>query len=468
MEIIHIAAECFPMAKVGGLADVVGALPKFQDKNKRKTKVVMPFYNLAFIQKNEFKSIFEGKILLSDNNYEFRILTLKREKITRIFFVDIPELLFTEYVYSSNDLIRFLAFQIAVLEWIKSLKIKPEIIHVHDHHTGLIPFMMTQCDQFETLKNIPTIFTIHNAQYQGWFSHDKINLIPKFDVKKVGLLDWNGEINPMAVAIKCAWRITTVSPTYMEELKKSANGLESLLQHETKKCTGILNGIDVEVWNPETDEHLIKNYNKNSLLSGKKGNKTWLCKEYGLDANKPLIVFIGRFVHDKGCDLFAEVFKNYLDTLNASILVLGSGNPEIQDDLNNLNAIFKGKYQYVSGYNEPLSHIMYAGADFLLMPSRIEPCGLNQLYALRYGTIPIVCSVGGLKDTVVDYREANGFGICMPECTVEQMKNALFESIHLYEDKKKLNKIRNQIMKIDHSWSVSALEYEQLYQELKN
>lgn len=467
MAIIHVAAECFPVAKVGGLADVVGALPKYQNQKGKKTEVIMPFYNLPFTQKNKFKEIFEGEVPLNGKKYIFKVLELSKKSDFTIYFIDIPELLYTDYVYSSDDTVRFVAFQIAVLKWLVTWEIKPEIIHVHDHHTGLIPFMMTQSYQFEALKEIPTVFTIHNAQYQGWFSHDLIELIPKFDFAKVGLLDWNEEINPMATAIKCAWAVTTVSPSYMEELKISANGLEDLLKHEQAKCIGILNGIDTEVWNPETDEHLIKNYKIATVISGKKGNKDWICKEFGLDKSKPLVAFIGRFVHDKGCDLFAEVFKRYLHELDISVVILGSGDPNIQNDLTELNETFKGKYHYVSGYNEPLSHIIYAGADFLLMPSRIEPCGLNQMYSLRYGTIPIVNNVGGLKDTIIDYKTKNGFGLVMNECTVDEMVVAINQAITLYNDKVNFKKIRNQIMKIDHSWSVSAEEYNKLYKKLK-
>lgn len=468
MAIIHVAAECFPVAKVGGLADVVGALPKYQNQKGKKTEVIMPFYNLPFTQKNKFKEIFEGEIPISGKNYIFKVLTLSKKNDFTINFIDIPELLFTDYVYSSSDTLRFLAFQIAVLKWLVTWETKPEIIHVHDHHTGLIPFMMTQSYQFEALKEIPTVFTIHNAQYQGWFSHERIELIPKFDFAKVGLLDWNEEINPMATAIKCAWTVTTVSPTYMEELKQSANGLEDLLKHEQAKCVGILNGIDTEVWNPETDEHIVKNYKITTVVSGKKGNKDWICNEFGFDKSKPLIAFIGRFVHDKGCDLFAEVFKKYLNELDISVVILGSGDPKIQNDLTELNESLKGKYQYVSGYNEPLSHIIYAGADFLLMPSRVEPCGLNQMYSLRYGTIPIVNNVGGLKDTIVDYRIKNGFGIVMNACTENELFTAINEAVTLYKNEVSFKKIRNKIMKIDHSWSVSAEEYNKLYKKLKN
>ncbi len=468
MAIIHVAAECFPVAKVGGLADVVGALPKFQNKNNQKAEVIMPFYNLPFTQKNKFKEIYKGEVPINGTNYTFRVVNLSKKAEFTINFIDIPELLYTEYVYSQDDTIRFLAFQIAVLKWISSWENKPEIIHVHDHHTALIPFMMTQSYQFDALKNIPTVFTIHNAQYQGWFSHEKVSLIPKFDFSKVGLLDWNGEINPMATAIKCAWAVTTVSPSYMEELKHKANGLEDLLKHESGKCIGILNGIDTEVWNPETDEYLKKNYKRTNAISGKKANKNWLCEQYEFDKNKPLIAFIGRFVHDKGCDLFAELFTSYLKELDVSILILGSGDTKIQEDLTNLNAIFRDKYKYVAGYNEALSHVIYAGADFLLMPSRVEPCGLNQMYSLRYGTIPIVNNVGGLKDTIIDYRKPDGFGIVITESNVLEIKKALDEAVQLYDNQVLLKQIKNQIMKIDHSWLASAKEYQQLYKKLKN
>ncbi|WP_130736482.1 glycogen synthase [Flavobacterium sp. J27] len=467
MAIIHIASECFSIAKVGGLADVVGALPKYQNQNNQEAMVIMPFYNVPFTQNNQFTTVFDGEVPLYGKNYTFEILSLLDDIGFPIYFVAIPELLFTEYVYSQDDTLRFLAFQIAVLKWMITWENQPDIIHVHDHHTGLIPFMMTQSYQFESLKMIPTVFTIHNAQYQGWFSHDKVGLLPKFDFSKVGLLDWNGVINPMAAAIKCAWAVTTVSPSYMKELQIIANGLENLLAHEKNKCVGILNGIDVEVWNPETDAFLKKNYKKTNLVTGKKANKNWLCEQYNLDKDKPLIVFIGRFVHDKGCDLFGMLFSEFLLELNISVLILGSGDVAIQNELEGLNTVFSGKYKYVSGYNEALSHIMYAGADFLLMPSRVEPCGLNQMYALRYGTIPIVNKVGGLKDTVVDFKEHNGFGIVMNECTILEMKKAIVNASDIYANPILFKTTKNQIMKIDHSWLASAKEYQQLYKKLK-
>ncbi len=187
MEILHISAECYPIAKVGGLADVVGALPKYQNDRGVTSQVIMPFYDNDFTRKNNFSSIYESKLILGDTIFNFRILTLKNNNLGYdLFLVDIPELLFKEFVYSEEDTERFLAFQIAVLNWMLTWKEKPSTVHCHDHHTGLTAFMMTQCFKYEELSNIPAVLTIHNAQYQGWFSHDKVGLIPAFNFDNVG------------------------------------------------------------------------------------------------------------------------------------------------------------------------------------------------------------------------------------------------------------------------------------------
>ncbi len=466
MNIIHISAECYPVAKVGGLADVVGALPKYQKKLGRDSKVIMPFYDNAFTKNNSFKTIYDSSVTLGKKHFDFKILTLSKKSLGfDLFLVDIPDLLFKNYVYSSDDTDRFLAFQIATLDWLLQLDAKPSIIHCHDHHTGLIPFMLSHCVKYKTLKEIPSILTIHNAQYQGWFSHDHVFKIPQFDFFKTGLLDWNQTINPLAAAIKCAWRVTTVSPSYMEELKVNANGLESLLSNETAKCTGILNGIDTKIWNPETDPLIIKNYSQKTIISGKKVNKNKLCERFNLDKSKPLFSFIGRLVYEKGADLFPDIFYKSLLKKEVNILILGSGDKEVEAKLKTLNIPFKNYYNSFIGYDEKLAHQIYAGTDFLLMPSRVEPCGLNQMYALRYGTIPIVRSIGGLKDTVIDIKD-DGFGICHNETTVDEVCEAINRATLLYQNQQKFKKIRKSIMQIDHSWDSSAQAYINLYNSL--
>ncbi|TVZ57197.1 starch synthase [Lutibacter sp. Hel_I_33_5] len=466
MNILHITAECYPIAKVGGLADVAGALPKYQNELKTNSNVVMPFYNNTFTQNNNFEKVYNNTLKLGDQNHNYTILKIEDDALGfDLFCVDVPSLLYKDYVYSVDDTDRFLAFQIATLDWVLTLEKKPDIIHTHDHHTGLIPFMVSQCFKYESLKFTPTVLTIHNAQYQGWFAHNKVNLIPQFNFDNVGLLDWGGNINPLAAAIKCSWRVTTVSPSYMEELKQKANGLEDLLNHESAKCVGILNGIDWKVWNPETDSHIIKNYKKSTIVSGKKANKDWLCKKYNLDNKKPLFVFIGRLVHEKGADLFSEIFKKALSENDISILLLGSGDKTNEESLKPLLTL--PNFNAHIGYDEKLSHIIYAGGDFLLMPSRVEPCGLNQMYSLRYGTVPIVNAIGGLKDTIIDIKN-DGFGIRHNGVNIEETTKAIARATAFYQNKKEFSNNSKKIMEIDHSWNNSAQEYVKLYQSLKN
>ena len=468
MKIIHVSAECYPIAKVGGLADVVGALPKYQNVEGHETSVIMPYYNIPFTQNNAFESVYNGVIKMDQVAYNFEIL--KPEKLQLgfdIYLVKIPGVLYKEYVYSRDDVERFMAFQIATLSWLSVQNGLPQVVHCHDHHTGLVPFMMQYCYDFKQFKEIPSVLSIHNAQYQGWFSHDKINLIPEFDKEHIGLLDWSGNINPLACAIKCAWRVNTVSPSYMEELKENANHLESLLSHEAPKCIGILNGIDTEVWNPEKDSYLVKNYSLQKATSGKKANKKWLCDTFNLDADKPLFAFIGRLVYEKGSDLFPEAFDQILNNEDVSILLLGSGEQSTEEKLLELKKRFKGTFNAFIGYDEKLSHIIYAGADFLLMPSRVEPCGLNQMYSLRYGTIPVVRSIGGLKDTIVDVEDG-GFGFTHEDATVDQIVAAVKRACLLYKEQKEFKRIIKHIMQIDHSWNRSAVAYINMYESITN
>jgi len=469
MKILHLSAECYPIAKIGGLADVVGSLPKYQNSAEVLSQVIMPYYDNTFTKENEFKCLFTAQLNLGNSIFDYRILSLKNNHLGfTIYLVDIPELLFKNYVYSNDDTNRFLAFQIAILNWLLTWQEKPTIVHCHDHHVGLIPFMMTQSFKYDNLKYIPTVLTIHNAQYQGWFAHNKVNLIPKFNFNNVGLLEWGDCVNPLAAAIKCAWRVTTVSPSYMEELKNNANGLENLLRSESAKCIGILNGIDDSVWNPDADSYLLKNYKINTIQSGKKANKKYLCKEFNLDAKKPLFAFIGRLVGEKGADLFPEIFNQTLQKNEISILLLGSGHDNIENQLKELKKNYIGTYNAYIGYDEKLSHIIYSGADFLLMPSRVEPCGLNQMYALRYGTIPVVRNIGGLKDTVIDISQEKGFGIKHDKTNIADIAKAIDRGLLLYQNQIKFKKIRKHIMSIDHSWDASANQYINLYKSLKS
>jgi len=470
MEILHVSAECYPVAKVGGLADVVGALPKYQFQAGHIAKVVMPAYNTRFFHTHEFELVHQGGCWLGHNWYHFNVW----REVTNLlgfdlYMIDIPGLLDTERVYGYyNDTERFLAFQVAVLDWLNEWQHQPDVVHVHDHHTGLIPFMMTHAYKYERLRNIATVLTIHNAQYQGQFGWDRLYQLPGFDLWKAGLLGWDGAINPLAAAIKCAWRFTTVSPSYLEELYNGANGLENLLNYERGKAVGILNGIDTVVWDPATDPMLPVNYDKQTFIEGKRDLKQQLCAQFNLNPELPLISFIGRLVGEKGADLLPEIIGRsiYEQKQQVNFLLLGSGDPHVEWSLQQTRIYTEANFNVQFGYDEALSHRIYAGSDFLLMPSRVEPCGLNQMYALRYGTVPIVRSVGGLKDTVTDFGDPNGFGIRFIHAAAWDACLAVGRAVELYEDTAKLHDICETIMQLDHSWDTAAAEYLQLYSSI--
>jgi starch synthase len=467
MEIIHVSAECYPVAKAGGLGDVVGALPKYQNKQGHIAKVVMPMYRTKFLYENNFEVVHKGSFGLANYWFDYTIIK-EADNITGfdLYLVDIYGLLDREKIYGyDDDSMRFTAFQVAVVDWISKWNHHPDIVHVHDHQAALIPFMMQHCYAYQHLSLVKTILTIHNAQYQGWMSWDKSTYIPDWDKWKSGLLEWEREINPLACGIKCAAKVSTVSPGYLEELRYDANGLEKLFEYEKGKCYGILNGIDSDVWNPEDDSYIEENFSVEDFKDKKAGNKKVLCDQFILDETKPLIVFIGRLVGEKAADLLPAAISDSIYNMEGKMnfLVLGSGDPFIEHQLQNLRGHFLGYYNAQIGYNEKLSHQMYAGADFLLMPSRVEPCGLNQMYAMRYGTIPIVRNTGGLKDTVKDFGDEGGYGICFDNATVWDICYSIGRAVELYEQQERVDEIRKFIMQIDNSWERSAEIYINLY-----
>jgi len=467
MEILHVSAECYPVAKAGGLGDVVGALPKYQSRLGHIAKVVMPMYRTKFLYEHEFDVVHKGGIAVANYRLDYTVI---KERLNilgfDLYLVDIFGLLDREKIYGyGDDTYRFVAFQNAVVDWISKWQHRPDVVHVHDHHTALIPFMMKYCHQYNFLGGIKTNLTIHNAQYQGWMGWDQSNMLPSWDLTRWGFLDWDNTVNSLAAGVKCASTVNTVSHGYLEELRWNANGLEQLFEYERGKCFGILNGIDTEVWNPETDPYLKYPFNAASFETGKFANKKILCRKFNLDPDKPLIIFIGRLVGEKAADLLPQAITDSIFYMEGKMnfLVLGSGEPDVEYQLENIKSHLFGYYNSQIGYNEKLSHQMYAGADFLLMPSRVEPCGLNQMYALRYGTIPLVRKTGGLSDTVKDIGEENGFGICFNDATVGEISHAVYRAITLYNDKNRMRNIIEYIMKIDHSWERSAEIYINLY-----
>ncbi|HUX85217.1 MAG TPA: glycogen synthase [Chitinophagaceae bacterium] len=471
MEVLHISAECYPVAKVGGLGDVVGALPKYQHELGWISKVVMPCYKTGFLLDNAFDLVHQGGSWLGQTWFHFNVLKEKTNRLGfDLYLLDIPGLLDRERVYSyPDDPERFTAFQIAVLDWLSQWHHQPDIVHCHDHHSGLVPFMMAHSFRYQQLRDIPTVLTIHNAQYQGQFGWDHLNYIPGFDLWRSGMLDWGGLINPLAAGIKSCWRLTAVSPSYLEELTFAAAGLDSLFRTERAKSSGILNGIDTRVWDPETDPMMEKNFGLTQSGPGKKINKESLCHTFGLDPGKPLFSFVGRLVAEKGADLLTDIIgRSLYETGNAaSFLVLGSGDPHLEWLLNDFKWRHEGNFNVYIGYQEHLSHLIYAGSDFLMMPSRVEPCGLNQMYALRYGTMPMVHSTGGLRDTVTDFGDPGGFGIRFDQASVWDVCYSIKRALELYQNPRRLQALRKVMMKLDHSWDQSAATYISLYSQIK-
>ncbi|MFM8588214.1 MAG: glycogen synthase [Bacteroidota bacterium] len=468
MQIVHVSAECYPVAKVGGLGDVVGSLPKFLNELGHDASVVMPMYRSKYLYNHDWEVVHKASSNLGHWWFDYTVIKEKSDaQGFGLYLIDINGLLDREKVYGyGDDVERFCAFQIAFANWVCSWDTLPHVIHVHDHHAGLIPFIMQHTYEFKRLESVPSVLTIHNAQYQGSFGWDKTTYLPQWDSWKRGMLEWQGAINPLASAIKCAWKVTTVSNNYLGELKHMSNGLEPLFEYEKGKCSGIINGIDYEVWDPQKDTYLDHHYSEKTISEGKSKNKELLCKEFGLDPNKPLFVFIGRLVGEKGADLLPQSIYDSFQFIGRKMnfLVLGSGETEVESGLSLLKNYAKQDYNVYIGYNEKLSHLMYAGADFLLMPSRVEPCGLNQLYAMKYGTVPVVRATGGLKDTVRDVGENGGYGITFLNTSVGNITHAIFRATELYHQKETFSTIRKKIMALDFSWTRSANDYVNLYQ----
>lgn len=458
--------ECYPVAKVGGLADVVGALPKYLNKIEGvEASVIMPWYNTAFVHDHSFETVFEGWIHQREQTFPVTVMKERTQVLGfDLFLVKIPGLLDREKPYGYwDESQQFLAFQHAVLHWLSAMKIRPDIFHCHDYHAGLVPFMIENCPEFHFLSGVKTIGTIHNGEYQGQMKWEMAAYFPWFRPEKWGLLDWDGYINPLAAMIKCCHAFNAVSEGYLKELFSSLRGLESLVQQEQAKAYGIINGIDTEVWNPETDSFLEFNFNQKNAVEGKWINKKALCEEYALNPDLPLVSFIGRFAGEKGADLLPEiVWKSIQQTYGGlNVMILGSGDTTIENQLKDLNNSYSN-FALDLGYKEYLSHKIYAASDFLLMPSRVEPCGLNQMYAMRYGTVPVVRYTGGLRDTVEDIS-TGGSGINFGSATSDDAVHAIKRALHLYHEAGTMNALVHSNMQFDFSWEQSAQHYMTLY-----
>jgi starch synthase len=476
-----------PIAKVGGLADVIGALPRKLIDLGCDVRVVIPFYRDA---RENIKSL-----KLRSNRLKEEIITcidwlpVKGEvhEITihgvTVYLLRNDALYDREHIYTAtegdyddNDL-RFGFLSLGALEIAKTLNFRPDIIHCHDWQTSLVPICLKWRKRLKDdpfFRDSKIIFTIHNLAFQGQFSKDILDKfgLPWFLYTPHGI-EFYGKVNLLKGGITYSDCVTTVSQTYAEEIKTAqyGYGLDGILRsisQDSNNVIGILNGIDYDEWNPQTDRALYRNYDV-SEISGKSINKTELIKEVGLTPkdDQPLLGIVSRLTEQKGTDLIVDSLPQIFD-LGYQVVILGDGEERYERMLVAAQNRFKNSLSVVLGFNDELARKIYAGCDFFLMPSRYEPCGLGQLIALRYGSIPIVRGTGGLADTVADYTASKekGNGFVFYEFSKVSFLDAVIRALSVYDNKAELEEIIQRAMNQDFSWKRSSQLYYDLYQSV--
>ena len=475
--ILFAASECVPFIKTGGLADVVGSLPKYFDKEKYDVRVMLPKYTCM---KEEWKEKLEYRThFYMDLNWRTQyvgVLEYVHDGVT-FYFID-NEFYFNGFAPYGNiyeDIEKFAFFSKAVLSTLPVIDFRPDIIHCHDWQTGLIPIYL---DNFrysnEYYRNIKTIMTIHNLKFQGtWDTKTVRDITGLPDYYFVpDKLEAYKDANYLKGGIVYADRITTVSNSYAEEIKMPFYGenLDVLMRARSICLQGIVNGIDYAVYNPKTDELITNNFSVENFRKEKAKNKLALQEELGLEKNAKtmMIGIVSRLTDQKGLDLIAYMMDELCQE-NIQLVVLGTGEERYENMFRHFAWKYQGKVSANIYYSEALSHKIYASCDAFLMPSLFEPCGLSQLMSLRYGTLPIVRETGGLKDTVVPYNEFDktGTGFSFANYNAHEMMDIIRYAEHIYYDKKRdWNKIVEHAMQQDFSWDNSAKQYEQLYDDL--
>lgn len=481
MKVLFSASECHPFAKTGGLADVVGTLPIYLEKLGVDVRVVMPRY--YGIDKTKLKkhdaplgvpmgiigemwcAVYEGKLPNSN---------------VPVYFIDHEGFYGRENLYNNDDGEgymdndnRFVFLSRATMQLCKMLDFAPDVLHAHDWHTAAVPlFLNTIYASDPHFAKTVSIITLHNMQHQGRFYNGLMNVLDvgweHFNYREV---EQGDAVNLLKAGITHATMINTVSPTYSREIltREFAYGLETVLNTRTHDLWGILNGVDIVEWNPKTDKLIAANFDSKDL-SGKAKCKKAVQKEFGLpEKDVPLIAIISRLVHQKGFDVVAEAIHDLL-RMDIQIVLLGSGEPWTHFYFGDIAFLYPEKFAVHIGYNHALSHRMEAGADLFLMPSRFEPCGLNQMYSQLYGTLPIVHGVGGLEDTIENYDEATGEGTGFKfyGLNAKNLVNTVGWAVHTWYNKKDhFTKMQKAAMNKDYSWDSSAKSYIELYKEAK-
>ncbi len=479
MKIAIVSSECVPYAKMGGLGDVIGSLPKALEKLGCDVKVFIPKY--LFIDESKFGLRYNwnvGEMPIRINGI-IHSVHLHQAKLpnsnVEVNFIDCPHFYNRGRIYTNDwdEDERFILLCKGVIETCQRLGWAPDVIQCNDWQTGLIPLYIKDNYNWDRMfDKTATIFTIHNIGYQGRFGKDtlfKAEINPNFYYPE-GPVEFENSVSFMKTGIVFSDLINTVSLKYSHEILKPefGAGLDKVLKARKPDVYGILNGVDYDEWNPETDKYLPYKYSAKDL-SGKKSNKKFLMEHFRLpfDENRPLIGMISRLVPQKGFDIFAEAV-NDLMKLDAQWIILGSGEYRYEEFFRQLSHYNQGKFASYIGYNNELAHLIEAGADIFVMPSRYEPCGLNQIYSLKYGTVPVVRKTGGLADTVKDWDEENSWGFDHGNgfSFYDYSGYALFKSVeravNAFANKPVWNKIQQNGMKQDFSWEKSAEKYFEL------
>lgn len=479
MRVIFASSEVVPYSKTGGLGDVAGALPQALSRVGCDISVVTPRYTGWGKRHGDVVSHQTGEFLFDDlyvpfaHGAKYAAVWRDYRDGVPIYFIDNAEYFGHGYIYGSgdHDAERFAFFSRAVLELAKRLGGSPDLIHCHDWQTAFIPaYLATTYSQDPYFSRTATLFTIHNLAYQGWFTP---NMLDRFgfswDVFQYGM-EFHQSANAMKGGLYFSNALSTVSPKYAQEIQtpEFGNQLEGLLRWRSHDLIGILNGVDYGEWNPATDRHLAANYSIDNL-DGKRECKRDLLQRYHLpvDLDKPVIAIVTRLTVQKGIDLMAHAIWRLLDT-GAYFVLLGSGNRSYEDYFQHVRDTRPHQVGVYFGFNNALSHQVEAGADIFLMPSAYEPCGLNQMYSLKYGTVPIVRGVGGLDDSIQNFEASTqqGNGFKFYEYSADRLVEKIYESLMVYYDQDVWRRLMRNGMRADFSWDRAAHNYLHAYHRI--
>lgn len=474
MNIFYFSAEVEPFAKSGGLGDVMGALPKAVAKQGHNVYVVMPLYCDVIKPQHRMEMQFAG-YFYTDVNWRHQyvgVFKLQRDGVTYIFLDN--EYYFCGPMYCFADNERFAYFCKASLDLVCWLNVQADVLHCNDWSTALIPLLRHAFYQHRSqLSSAKVVYTIHNLRYQGWMSVDEAKNL-------TGLDDWyfsedrllkNGGVNLMKGAIVFSNAVTTVSDTYAWEIRQPqySEGLGDVTNWFGNKICGILNGVDYDTYNPAKDSEIFVPYNRRNFVSGKRQNKVQLQQQLGLPQREvPMIAIISRLVDQKGLDLVAQAAEELLQS-DFQLVVLGTGEGRYESMFRDLARRYPDKVSANIFFNSNLAHKIYAAADFLLVPSIFEPCGLTQLIALKYGAVPIVRETGGLKDTVLSYNEqtGEGNGFSFANINASDMAYTVRRALYFYWQTKVFRTLQRRGMAQDFSWDESSQKYCTLYRNLQ-